>query len=354
MKIAFFTTVFCFGHSKFGISNAAYFLARHFEERHGSDIDVFAINTGEQKSDEKLGYINVKRFVPKIRSFFLSGDMLRSGGRHDIIHSFHYGYFPATSGFINSIINKTPHIFTPAFHPPIYTFVKKLISWKYGISQGYPIIRLSDKTLVFNEDEKKRLSKYVKGNFKTIPPPVDSRTFYPKRQESGKIRIGFIGPMLSWKGALIAADIFSSIQKKRKDVEFVFIGFGPLENEIRKRGNFKFYKELSPEDVAMHMNSIDILVSPTKYESFGYVLAEAGMCGTPVVSTRVGAVPETVGEGGILVDYGNWTRMKEDIEILIDDERKRKKLGKNAISHTKQFRDDEVSEKVYNVYKSIE
>ena len=160
--------------------------------------------------------------------------------------------------------------------------------------------------------------------------------------------------MLSWKGALIAADIFSSIQKKRKDVEFVFIGFGPLENEIRKRGNFKFYKELSPEDVAMHMNSIDILVSPTKYESFGYVLAEAGMCGTPVVSTRVGAVPETVGEGGILVDYGNWTRMKEDIEILIDDERKRKKLGKNAISHTKQFRDDEVSEKVYNVYKSIE
>ncbi len=159
--------------------------------------------------------------------------------------------------------------------------------------------------------------------------------------------------MLPWKGAMIAANIFGEIQKERKDIEFVFIGFGPLEAEIRKRGKFRFHRELSPDKVSSHMNSMDMLVAPTKYESFGYVLAEAGMCGTPVVSTRVGAVPETVGSGGVLVDYGDWTRMKDEIVRLSDDARKRKRLGKNAIAHTKQFRDDIVSERVFRIYKSL-
>ena len=351
MKINFFTTMFCLGHSKFGISNAAYFLARNMAEK-GAEIDVCAVNTGEQKSEEKEGLISVKRFTPEIKSALFSGKMLTSGTKSDIVHSFHYGYFPATAGLLTSVKQKSPHIFTPAYHPPIYTIGKKILSWQYGIFQGYPLLKLS-KTLAFNEDEKSRLSRYVKGNFEVVPPPVDSRTFYPKRKESGKIRVGFIGPMLPWKGAMIAANIFGDIQKERKDIEFVFIGFGPLEAEIRKRGKFRFYRELSPDKVASHMNSMDILVAPTKYESFGYVLAEAGMCGTPVVSTRVGAVPETVGDGGSLVDYGDWSGMKDVIVGLANDVRKRKRLGKNAIRHTKQFKDDIVSENVFDVYKTL-
>ena len=117
--------------------------------------------------------------------------------------------------------------------------------------------------------------------------------------------------------------------------------------------NFSFLKNLSPSELAEQYNSIDIIVSPTYYESFGCVLAEAGMCGTPVVSTKVGGVPETVRNGGLLSDYGNWKKMKENIEMLIDDTKLRKKLGRNAINHTKLFRDDMVAEKVYKVYRKV-
>lgn len=353
MKVSMFTTMFSLGHSKFGISNAAYFLARNMAEK-GDEISVCSIVSGPQKTYEKEGNISVKRFEAGMKSFLFARKMLTEPrSRPDIFHSFHYGYFPATAGFVSSIRMKSPHIFTPAFHPPIYTTGKRMLSWQYGIFQGWPLLKFSKKTLAFNKDERTRLSRYVKGNFDVVPPPVDSRTFYPDRKESGKTRIGFIGPMLPWKGALVAAEIFGKIQEERKDVEFVFIGFGELESEIRKNGRFKFHRELAPKNIASHLNSMDILVAPTKYESFGYVLAEAGICGTPVVSTRVGAVPETVGEGGVLVDYGDWKDMKEKIENLIDDSRKRKSLGKKAIKHTTQFRDGEVSEKVYKIYKSL-
>lgn len=354
MKIQIFTTMFSLGHSKFGISNAAYLLARNMSESHGCEINVCSILSGPQKKSEKICNISVKRFPAEMKSFLLSHKMIyEPKERPDIFHSFHYGYFPATAGFVSSVRMKRPHLFTPAFHPPIYTKTRSALSWQYNIFQGFPIVRHSSRVLYFNEDEKTRLSRYAMGNFEVVPPPVDSRTFYPNRKDSGKTRIGFVGPMLPWKGAGIAADIFEGIQKEQKDVEFVFVGFGQLEDEIRKKGRFKFYKELSPEKIAAHMNSFDILVAPTKYESFGYVLAEAGMCGTPVVSTHVGAVPETVGAGGILVEYGDWKCMKEEIVGLIDNSRKRRKLGKNAIRHTRQFRDDIVSEKVYKIYKSL-
>ena len=75
------------------------------------------------------------------------------------------------------------------------------------------------------------------------------------------------------------------------------------------------------------------------------------MCGTPVISTRVGAVPETVGKGGILVDYGDWNSMEEKILYLINNPSEKKKLSRNAIKKTRDYRLDTVCEKFYRIYK---
>jgi glycosyltransferase involved in cell wall biosynthesis len=207
----------------------------------------------------------------------------------------------------------------------------------------------------FNKNEQTQLEKYSKANYKIIPSPIDSKVFKPKRVEKDKFTITYAGTLLPWKGSLIAMKIFKEIEKERKDVNFTIIGRGPLENQLKKNAgkHFTFLKELTAEQLSTQYNTSDILVSPTYYESFGCVLAEAGMCGTPVVSTNVGAVPETVGKGGLLVNYGQWEKMKKLILMLLDDDKLRKKLGKDSIKHTQQYRDDVVSNKIYKNYKSV-
>ena len=356
MRIGIFTTSFLPYHSRLGISNAVYFLVKNLIKKYDCDIYVYSSDMKGLKNREEYRNLHIKRFPYESRYQF-SPEMLNIHeiDNIDLIHSFHYGFFPAFAGLLAAKRTHKPHLFTTAYHPPIYTPFRSLISRMHDVLQGFWVLKYSDMVLPFNKDEKTHLEKYVNTNYNIIPCPVNSDVFFPYRKEQKKITIAYVGPMLPWKGAWIAFDIFRKIEKERNDVRFVFIGMGHLEDEIkRKSGNrFTFIKDIQPTELAKQYNSIDILVSPTYYESFGCVLAEAGMCGTPVVSTRVGGIPETVGSCGLLVDYGDWKKMKEYIEMLIDDAKLRKKLGKNAIAHTKKFRDGIVSENIYRVYKRL-
>jgi starch synthase len=72
-----------------------------------------------------------------------------------------------------------------------------------------------------------------------------------------------------------------------------------------------------------------LYVSATWYESFGYTILEAMACGTAVVATRVGGVPELVEEGvtGLLVPPRNENALAEAIIELLDDPARRQKMG---------------------------
>ncbi|MGC5166869.1 glycosyltransferase family 4 protein [Luteimicrobium sp. DT211] len=58
-------------------------------------------------------------------------------------------------------------------------------------------------------------------------------------------------------------------------------------------------------DVLTPMRAADVLVLPSRVESFGLVLAEAMSTGLPIIATRVGGIPETVGASGTLVADGD-------------------------------------------------
>lgn len=52
------------------------------------------------------------------------------------------------------------------------------------------------------------------------------------------------------------------------------------------------------------LRSASVYVQPTEYEAFGLAIAEAMACGTPVISNRVGNVPDLVGDTGVLLTPG--------------------------------------------------
>lgn len=70
-----------------------------------------------------------------------------------------------------------------------------------------------------------------------------------------------------------------------------------------------------------------MLVVPSVYEGFGLPAAEAMCCSTPVISTTAGALPEIVGDAGILVPPADTRALAEAIAGLLDNPNRRKQLG---------------------------
>lgn len=78
------------------------------------------------------------------------------------------------------------------------------------------------------------------------------------------------------------------------------------------------------------------LFFPSFYEGFGLPALEAMACGTPVVTTFTGSLPEVVGDAAIMVDPYN-VRDLEQAFTLLEDETLRKTLSARGIEQAKQF-----------------
>jgi glycosyltransferase involved in cell wall biosynthesis len=60
-------------------------------------------------------------------------------------------------------------------------------------------------------------------------------------------------------------------------------------------------RRVSAEEKLRLLQEASVYLQPSEYESFGVAIAEAMACGTPVVSSTVGAVPDVVGDAGVLL-----------------------------------------------------
>ena len=77
--------------------------------------------------------------------------------------------------------------------------------------------------------------------------------------------------------------------------------------------------ELTPQQVAEEFDKADLFVLPSHYENAPVVISESLAKGVPVISTRVGGIPEMVKEEcGILVTPGNDEELVEALEKMLD------------------------------------
>ena len=190
-----------------------------------------------------------------------------------------------------------------------------------------------------------------------LPNIVDTKLFKPTRKKENIVL--FASHLIPTKGPHIALEIAKEILQKRKDVKFVFVGTGRMENEMKsKAGKISpriiFMKNLSVKQLIDIYSMSKVTILPSYYEAFGKVLAESMACETPVVSTRVGGVPEVVGDCGYLTNYGEWQLFRMHIETLLDDDVLRKRMGKNGRRRMqKHFDIDVIVNKLDRIYKSV-
>jgi len=96
---------------------------------------------------------------------------------------------------------------------------------------------------------------------------------------------------------------------------------------------------LTAEELACEYNRASIFVSPSLYEGFGLPAAEAQACGTPVVATTGGALPEVVEDGvsGLLVPPGDAAALAKAIGELLGDAALRERLGGGGVERARRM-----------------
>lgn len=92
-------------------------------------------------------------------------------------------------------------------------------------------------------------------------------------------------------------------------------------------------KEFELEDMSHIYNGADVFVLASENETFGQVYIESMACGTPIIGTNVGGIPEVITDNydGFLIEPNNPSLLMQKIEKLLYDENNRKEFIKNAL-----------------------
>ncbi|KZY30173.1 hypothetical protein A3752_09635 [Oleiphilus sp. HI0081] len=142
---------------------------------------------------------------------------------------------------------------------------------------------------------------------------VDNKLFYPEEIASNPYFL-FVGNLKKDKGVLDLLDAYDGYVKSGGSKLLKFIGDGAMSPVLAERvaaygleAKVSMLGALKHADTAKYIRQSGLLILPSYHEGVPNVLLEAANCGVPVVSTRVGGIPEVVKDGvsGILIEAGD-------------------------------------------------
>lgn len=110
-------------------------------------------------------------------------------------------------------------------------------------------------------------------------------------------RVLFVGNVLSVKGADRLPAIMRALRVRAPGATLDVAGDGPLRMALAAEADagITTHGRVEPERVAELMRAASVLVVPSRAEGWGCVIGEAYACGTPVVGSAVGGIPEALG-----------------------------------------------------------
>jgi glycosyltransferase involved in cell wall biosynthesis len=165
-----------------------------------------------------------------------------------------------------------------------------------------------------------------KDHIRVMPNGVDVDYFKPS-QDKREPLILFVGSIIERKGVSHLIEAAPLIFKVLPEYELVFIGEGPLEDQLQNRckelelqGKIHFLGVKSPSEVRLWMQKAKLFVLPSIEEGLGVVLLEALACGTPCVASEVDGIPDVItAEVGSLIPPGDPVQLANAIIGILQD-----------------------------------
>ncbi len=173
----------------------------------------------------------------------------------------------------------------------------------------------------------------------------------------------FYGRLVTLKGIPLLFRAWTHLQRRFPKIKLMVIGAGPLLGKLRALlGEFAISESVEIRDYMPRRDLITIVrrslavVLPSSYEGASLAILEAMACSKPVVALDYPFAREIIENyhSGLLALPGDEKDLARKIQLVIEDEDLRKKLGRNAHEHVYQNHNwDKLVERYITLYQSL-
>jgi glycosyltransferase involved in cell wall biosynthesis len=208
---------------------------------------------------------------------------------------------------------------------------------------------------------------FLRGTWSVIAPWIDTSVFHGGDAHSRQPIVVFTGSLIDYKGAWVLAHAAKLIRAQVPAARFIFIGGSgreeapyrkDIENIFREGGvseGAEFREYASWRELAGVYRKAGVYVCPTVcMETFGLNWAEAMACGTPVVASQIGSLPEFLENKAVLVPPRSPEKLAEGVIRVLKDKALAEKLGSEGIQYCAQrFNVSTAAEKIIARYEAV-
>lgn len=310
--------------------------------------------------------------------------MADAAGGLDVVHS--HTWYAGLGGHLAGQLHEIPHVVTAHSLEPDRPWKREQLGGGYNVSSWSEknAFEYADAVIAVSAGMKEAvLRAYPRiddAKVHTVLNGIDPQKWYPDTgniaEELGvdpdKPVVAFVGRITRQKGV---PHLLKAAQSFDEDIQIILCAGAPDTKEIAaeteglvdklkaQRGGIFWVQEMMPPEKVRQVYSLaDVFVCPSIYEPLGIVNLEAMACGTAVVASRVGGIPEVVvdGETGVLVDYdaddadGFEKRLAEAVNAVAGDSGRAADMGAAGLERAKtEFSWATIARDTVEIYKGL-
>jgi len=359
----------------YGSERITYILCKELSKM-GHKIDVFV--PFNKKFVEKQGNITVYFYKSqfKIQSYNFSFGLLFDSIKYElnIVHVHNDSPMTMLAGL--RYAKKKPLVITWHGDWLGATKIRKISAFFLNKTLAKSCLSQADAIIVPSIEyvnESNVLGRY-KDKIVEIPHGVDlgeMKTPYSKEESrrilklnNDKIIVLYVSSVSEGKGAGLLLRAASKILVDNKNVQFIFVGGGRI-NEFRKLAkkfgidkHVRFTGYVDEREKLLYYNSADIFVFPSmsKHEVFPVVTIESAAFNLPIVVSDLRIFKNRIRDGynGVYFKTGNENDLAGAITYLLENEELRKRIGRNARKEVeKYYNSKRMAILTYKLYESL-
>ena len=246
------------------------------------------------------------------------------------------------------------------------------ISWRTRLAVRYSLAAMQKAACVITDSEKSRegflkLVPYPEKKVHVVYPGID-RAFrvLPDQEKIREVyqlpksfilHVGHNLPYMNLDQVLLTME--SLLKDKRLDVHLVKVGepFTKKQEAILERSDLKkkvlHLGKVSLQDLVSIYNCAEMLFYPVYYAGFGLPPLEAMACGTPVLCSNRGSLPEILGDAALMVDLGDHEKIVEAVALLLTDQNISQRYRMKGLRRAESFTWEETAHQVLAIYRNV-